>query len=244
MRKKWLYKVENDKISVLLSLIVTVIFAAVTAVLHGFIITLVFTIVMAALTLCSAYRFIFIKLLIGEDSFCHCKSPWDKKEYKYTDISEVWESTGKSVNGASQNYLITELRAAKWKNFIFRRVNMMKFLFLLRKLTRIILIRKRPTVAKMSNKQKYVIDGKLYGKFPMLFSSAVSLVFLILAVDQLRGGSGKIFTVGLMFSVGFALSLFVSIPLINRYFFFKVCVGENDFSLRTTPFNEKTYKYS
>lgn len=95
MGKKWLYKVENDKISVLLSLIVTVIFAAVTAVLHGFIITLVFTIVMAALTLCSAYRFIFIKLLIGEDSFCHCKSPWDKKEYKYTDISEVWESTGK-----------------------------------------------------------------------------------------------------------------------------------------------------
>ena len=59
MEKKWLYKVENDKISVLLSLIVTVIFAAVTAVLHGFIITLVFTIVMAALTLCSAYRFIF-----------------------------------------------------------------------------------------------------------------------------------------------------------------------------------------
>ena len=33
MEKKWLYKVENDKISVLLSLIVTVIFAAVTAVL-------------------------------------------------------------------------------------------------------------------------------------------------------------------------------------------------------------------
>ena len=73
---------------------------------------------------------------------------------------------------------------------------------------------------KMSNKQKYVIDGKLYGKIPMLFSSAVSLVFLALAVDQLRGGSGKIFTVGLMFSVGFVLSLFVSIPLINRYFFF------------------------
>ena len=71
---------------------------------------------------------------------------------------------------------------------------------------------------KMSNKQKYVIDGKLYGKIPMLFSSAVSLVFLALAVDQLRGGSGKIFTVGLMFSVGFVLSLFVSIPLINRYF--------------------------
>lgn len=45
---------------------------------------------------------------------------------------------------------------------------------------------------KMSNNQKYVIDGKLYGVFPMLLSSAVSLVFLILAVDQLRGGNGKI----------------------------------------------------
>lgn len=135
--KKWLYKVENDKISVLLSLIVTVIFAAVTAVLHGFIITLVFTIVMAALTLCSAYRFIFIKLLIGEDSFCHCKSPWDKKEYKYTDISEVWESTGKSVNGASQNYLNYRTPSGEVEKFYFCRVNMMKFLFLLRKLTRI-----------------------------------------------------------------------------------------------------------
>lgn len=90
--KKWLYKVENDKISVLLSLIVTVIFAAVTAVLHGFIITLVFTIVMAALTLCSAYRFIFIKLLIGEDSFCHCKSPWDKRNTS----TQIYQKFGKA----------------------------------------------------------------------------------------------------------------------------------------------------
>ena len=60
---------------------------------------------MAALTLCSAYRFIFIKLLIGEDSFCHCKSPWDKKEYKYTRImfldsakkKEIFEKYGKSA---------------------------------------------------------------------------------------------------------------------------------------------------
>lgn len=61
MEKKWLYKVENDKISVLLSLIVTVIFAAVTAVLHGFIITLVFTIVMAALTFSFCLSFYIYK---------------------------------------------------------------------------------------------------------------------------------------------------------------------------------------
>ena len=97
---------------------------------------------------------------------------------------------------------------------------------------------------KMRNEQRYIIDGKFYGVFPMIFASAVSIVFLALAVDQLRGGNGKIFVVGLMFLVGFILSLFVSIPLINRYFFFKVCVRENDFYIRTTPFNEKTYRYS
>lgn len=134
MEKKWLYKVENDKISVLLSLIVTVIFAAVTAVLHGFIITLVFTIVMAALTLCSAYRFIFIKLLIGENSFCHCKSPWDKKEYKYTDISEVWESTGKSVNGASQNYLNYRTPSGEVKKFYFSPCQYDEIAFLIEKI--------------------------------------------------------------------------------------------------------------
>ena len=95
---------------------------------------------------------------------------------------------------------------------------------------------------KMSNEQRYIIDGKFYGVFPMIFASAVSIVFLALAVDQLRGGNGKIFVVGLMFLAGFILSLFVSIPLINRYFFFKVCVRENDFYIRTTPFNEKTYR--
>ena len=97
---------------------------------------------------------------------------------------------------------------------------------------------------KIRNEQRYIIDGKFYGVFPMIFASAVSIVFLALAVDQLIGGDGKIFVVGLMFLVGFILSLFVSIPLINRYFFFKVCVRENDFYIRTTPFNEKTYRYS
>ena len=141
MEKKWLYKVENDKISVLLSLIVTVIFAAVTAVLHGFIITLVFTIVMAALTLCSAYRFIFIKLLIGEDSFCHCKSPWDKKEYKYTDISEVWESTGKShphsaaaAAAQSQNYLNYRTPSGEVEKFYFSPCQYDEISFLIEKI--------------------------------------------------------------------------------------------------------------
>lgn len=45
---------------------------------------------------------------------------------------------------------------------------------------------------KIRNEQRYIIDGKFYGVFPMIFASAVSIVFLALAVDQLRGGDGKI----------------------------------------------------
>ncbi len=96
----------------------------------------------------------------------------------------------------------------------------------------------------MNNNQRYVIDGKHNGLFRMLVALAISVTFAILAVDQLIGGEGKRTYLGLLFSVACISSLFVSVPLIVRYFFFKVCVNENDFYIRTTPFNAKTYKYS
>lgn len=72
--------------------------------------------------------------MIGEDSFCHCKSPWDKKEYKYTDISEVWESTGKSVNGASQNYLNYRTPSGEVEKFYFSPCQYDEISFLIEKI--------------------------------------------------------------------------------------------------------------
>ena len=94
------------------------------------------------------------------------------------------------------------------------------------------------------NNKRYVIDGKTNGVFRMIITSAISIVFAVLSVNQLIGGNGKNKVVGLMFSAIFISSLFVSIPLIIRYFFFKVCINEKDFYIRTTPFNAKTYRYS
>ena len=94
------------------------------------------------------------------------------------------------------------------------------------------------------NNKRYVIDGKTNGVFRMIITSAISIAFAVLSVNQLMGGNGKNKVVGLMFSTIFISSLFVSIPLIIRYFFFKVCINEKDFYIRTTPFNAKTYRYS
>lgn len=96
----------------------------------------------------------------------------------------------------------------------------------------------------MSDNQKYIIDGKDYGILRIVFASMISIFFAILSIDQLFGNSNKSVYLGIVFSIGFVSSLFVSIQLIIRYFFFKVCINDSDFYIRTNPFNAKTYNYS
>lgn len=119
MVKKWLYKVGGKPADVIVPLAVTAVFAALTIATHGFIALLVFAIGMGLISLYSVYYVLFVKLLIGETSFCHCKSPWDKKEYEYTDISEAWESNGKANNGTNVSYFNYRTPSGEVKRFRF-----------------------------------------------------------------------------------------------------------------------------
>lgn len=93
----------------------------------------------------------------------------------------------------------------------------------------------------MNNNQKYVIDGKSNGVLRMIIPLVICAVFAVLAFDQFFG---KKLYLGLMFLMVSISSLFIVVPLVVRYFFFKVCINESDFYIQTTPFNSKTYKYS
>lgn len=134
MNNKWLYKVGGKPSDLIIPLIATVIFAVITILMHGFFILVIFTIGMAALSLYSAYGVMFVKLLIGENSFCHCKSPWDKKEYAYNDISEAWESEGVVNNGANVCYFNYRIPSGEVKRFRFLPYQYEEIVFLLKKI--------------------------------------------------------------------------------------------------------------
>ncbi len=135
MDNKWIYKVAGgNAIDVAVSLIMAAIFTAVAVATHGVIFILALAIIMIIITLAVIYRVLFVKLLIGEDSFCHCRAPWDKKEYKYTDISEAWESTGNSTNGAGACFFNYRTPNGEVKKFSFRPYQYDEIVFLLEKI--------------------------------------------------------------------------------------------------------------
>lgn len=134
MSEKWLYKVGFKPGSLIIPLLTTAIFAAVTVIMNGFFILVIFTVAVALISLYSAYCILFVKLLIGENSFCHCKSPWNKKEYRYADISEAWESKGTENNGVNASYFNYRTPDGKVERFLFYPYQYDEIIFLLEKI--------------------------------------------------------------------------------------------------------------
>lgn len=90
----------------------------------------------------------------------------------------------------------------------------------------------------------YKIDGKKQSLIRVVFTSAVSVFAIVLAVDQLKGGEHKSLPLGLMFSVFAILSLSISVRVLIRFLWFKIYIGENEFYCQTNPFDGKTFHYS
>lgn len=134
MNEKWLNKVSGKPTDIIVPLVMTVICTCLTVLMHGFIIFLIFTIGMALLSLYSIYYVMFVKLLIGQNSFCHCKSPWNKTEYRYIDISEAWESNGKSINGINVCYFNYRTHEGNVNRFRFLPYQYDEIAFLLEKI--------------------------------------------------------------------------------------------------------------
>ncbi|MBQ8828300.1 MAG: hypothetical protein IJZ90_04100 [Clostridia bacterium] len=106
----WRYKIGTDMFSFIPITVLLVVFGGVSVWLYikdnGIVL---FTGFLTALVLCIAvynvYRCLFVKLLIGEDGFYLRTKPGNGKYYDYTEITEAWESEGKSANGVVNYYL-------------------------------------------------------------------------------------------------------------------------------------------
>ena len=108
--QKWIHKIGNDAFSFIPSGILLAVFGAVSIWLHrsgngAHLFTDTMTVLMAVLLCYNAYRFFFVKILVGETGFYHQKGPRDGRYYDYADIAEAWETSAPGANGASNCYL-------------------------------------------------------------------------------------------------------------------------------------------
>ena len=104
--KQYLYKVGGRIQGLFPSLFMLAIFGGITIYLHtirhgAFLFGLLLTIIMLVIIFLSILRSIFVKVLIYEDGFYHQTKPGNGRYYKYSEISQAWQSDGKELNEAS-----------------------------------------------------------------------------------------------------------------------------------------------
>ena len=103
----------------------------------------------------------------------------------------------------------------------------------------------------MTNKMKnnnfekwdYVVSGKTNGLLRIIIIGVLAGIFAALTIDQLRPVSNKMLIVAVFFGLICAVLTVTFIRLINRYFCFRICIGENGFFFQSNPFNGKYYRY-
>lgn len=118
------YKISYSAKGLIAPVITLIIFGVITILLYNnnigaYIFTSIFTLVILAMTLYSAYATLFVKILIGKNSFYHQTAPGNGKSYEYSEILEAWESSGKSNNGSNTHYFKYKTQDGKVHKFLF-----------------------------------------------------------------------------------------------------------------------------
>lgn len=92
-------------------------------------------------------------------------------------------------------------------------------------------------------KWDYVISGKTNGLIRIIIFGVLAGFFAALTVDQIRPVPNKMLIVAVFFGLICTVLTVTLIRLINRYFCFKICIGEKGFFFQSNPFNGKYYNY-
>ena len=225
---QWRYKIGSRKTPVVLSLVMLAIFGGVTGWLYSenngaFLFTGLFSAILLALVIATAYRLAFFKVLIGKDGFYYQTGPGNGTFYAYSQVEKAWLHSGEAQNRAQEDYCNIEIPG----------IPVIRFQFFYADEKAVNYLVKRIEAAEREHRlEEYLIDGKVFGKTRIVLGIVFLLVIAFIEAVVIK-------TSGLPLLVipGIAMALYVLISLINSNLFFKVKIEENGFYCQTNPFN-------
>ena len=249
--KQWKYKVGGRIQGLIPSLFMLAIFGGIAIYLHiirhgAFLFGLLLTIIMLVLIFLSILRGIFVKVLIYEDGFYHQTKPGNGRYYKYSEISQAWQSNGRELNGTTGSFCSYETYEGKTIKFPFLPFDEEGVSYLIERVKEYNI---NSVPVDIDDKLKeYIIDGKPYGKTTITATIVLLILFLVLTIPVMiqinyispKGYEGLGFFIG----TGTLIIGIIFILLVIRYHCFKVKIGSTGFYFRTTPFNGKYFSYS
>lgn len=234
---QWKYKIGSGKTPVILTLFMFAIFGGVTGWLYStnngaFLFTGLFSAILLALVIATAYRLAFFKVLIGKDGFYYQTGPSNGKFYDYTQVEKAWIHSGEAQNRAQEDYCNIEIPGMPVIRFQFFYADEKAVNYLIKRIE----VAARKTAAE---KEEYLIDGKVFGK-----TRIVIAIVLLIVVALIDGVIIKLSGLAYLAIPGVAMALYILVCLVNSNLFFEVKIEENGFYCRTNPFNGQYYEYS
>lgn len=246
--RQWKYKVGGRAQGILPSLFLLALFGGVSIYLYlnkngAFLFCMILTLIAFVSLIACIYWAIFVKVLIGEDGFYHQTKPGNGRYYKYSEITEAWQSEGKQLNGVTGYFCSYETNEGKSVEFPFFPFESDGIDYLIERVQEASV--KTDPVDTDDEQKEYTIDGKTYGKT----SIVIALVCLVLVAAMtvplmLYTAPTGVGIIGFFFGTGILLVLPNAIRLVIRYFCFKVRIGNTGFYFQSNPFNGKHYPYS
>lgn len=237
----WKYKIRSSKTPVILTFIMFAVFGGLTAWLYSnnngaFIFLGLFSAILLALVIATAYRLAFYKVLIGKDGFYYQTGPKDGKFYNYADVKKAWVNSGEAQNRAHEDYCNIEIQGIPVIRFQFFYADENAVDYLIK---RIEATASKKTAEARNEKAEYLIDGKVFGKTRIVIAIVLLVVVAVMDAVIIKA-TGHIF----LAVPGIALALFILIYLINNNMFFTVKIGKKGFFCKTNPFNGQYYEYT
>jgi hypothetical protein len=109
-QSNWKYKIGIDTFAFVPLSIALFVFGGISVWLYladngVFLFTGFITAVLLLLAVYNIYRGLVVKLLIDENGFYHQTKIGNGNYYKYSDITEAWQSEGRNTNGVVNHYL-------------------------------------------------------------------------------------------------------------------------------------------
>ena len=241
MHKDWKYRIGKNGTGTVVGIFMLLLFGGVTLWLYlsengAFFFGLLLTLVMLAIDLAAIYNTLFHKVLIGDKSLYYQTSPKNRKEYKYTEISKVWVSFGKTLNGTESAYCNVRLRTGEDIKFLFYPYDGEGIEYLTERVEKYKSTNKAPSV---SDDGVYKIDGRFLGKTRIVISAVILVMTVVLEIALFQNSFMRY-----MIAVGIIAVLSAFIYNLVRYFCFYVKIEAEGFYVRTTPFDGKYYNYS
>lgn len=242
MRKDYKYKIGGNSTGTILGLFMLVLFGGITIWLYlskngAFLFGMILTVIMLLINLAALYNILFHKIFIGQSCLYYQTSPTNGKEYKYSEISEVRISSGKSLNGMESDYC----------NIRFTSGGDIKFPFFPDESEGIEYLMDRVDAYKAFEKEQpandkntvYYITGKFLGITRIVIASIMLVISVFLEIALFQNKMLR-----LIIPIGIVFTCAVLIYNLIRFFCLDVRIEEDGFYVRTGLFDGRYYNYT